>query len=516
MTDDDILRRAAEAFQAKQFAAAASLFQELLSRHPEVPELHINLGASLRGAGDTAAAEAAYKTAIETAPQNALVWFNLANLLRDTDRLHDAIDAFRTADTLQPDTPEILNNLGTALYQAGFDDEAVACYDRLIDVAPGFSDAYTNKGNALQRLLRMEAAGSCFDHALKLAPDNAVYRLNKCAFLAATGRHDEALDWSERAIAADPGYVEARLKKAGLLIQRGELEAGFAQYEARWEMPDWHDLPSKLDMPVWQGEDLTGKHLLVWNEQGYGDALLYARFFPRLSALGAAVTVACEPSLHGLFQTSFDGIALASLDAPLPSADFHISMMSLPHRFNVKTLPDLEAEPYLRPADAAVRNWQERLGQRPSRLRVGVVWAGNPKQAHDYARSIPFETFSPLLAQSGCEFFNLMIGPRGNVRHDNLVDRRAGLTDFAATAAFMSALDLVVSVDSAPAHLAGALGVPVWILLSFDPDSRYFLHSETSPLYSTARLFRQHRPGDWAKVIDDVGAALHPLIAETL
>jgi tetratricopeptide (TPR) repeat protein len=513
MDDDAQLISASAAYAQGAFTRAAAIFQTLIQKHPDVAELYINLGAALRATGDTAGAEAAYRDATTRAPKNALGWFNLGNLLRDTGRGDEALRAYRKADALQPATPEILNNLGVQLYDCGAVADALKHYDAALAIRPDFTDAIANRGNALQRIARMAEAEAAINTALDAMPDNPVYRLNKASFLAANGHHTAALDWADRAIAADPSYIEARLKRAGLLIQQGDLKAGFSAYEDRWRIPGWHALPSKIEAPVWQGEDLHGKKLLVWNEQGFGDALMYARFLTKLQQMGAVITLMCEKALMRLMQQSFDGIRVVDLSAPPPATDYHISIMSLPFRLGI-TLDTVPTDaPYLRADDDEITNWKAAIAARSDgKPCVGIIWAGNPGQAHDYARSMPPDVLASLLDNQDIAFFNLLVGPRGNTWRDaRLIDVRDQLTDFAATAALMQALDLIVSVDSAPAHLAGGLGVALKILLSFDPDSRYLLGRTDSPWYPSATLIRQKTPGNWAECVLDVQQTLAKL-----
>ncbi|MEX2312104.1 MAG: tetratricopeptide repeat protein, partial [Rhodospirillales bacterium] len=409
----------------------------------------------------------------------------------------------------------ILNNLGVQLYGSGAIEDALSHYDKALATRPDFADALTNRGNALQRLGRMREAEAAIEQALEQVPGNAVYRLNKSAFLAAAGRHADALAWADRALAADPSYTEAALKRASLLIQQGDLKAGFAAYEARWEKPGWHRLTQQLTMPMWQGEDLAGKRLLVWNEQGFGDALLYARYLPLLAATGAVLTLMCETALIGLFRQSFRGILrVVDLNDALPEADYHVPVMSLPYCMasRLETIP--ATVPYLAADRDALQNWRDETEKRArGRLKVGLVWAGNPGQSHDYTRSMAAETAASLLDHDDICFFNLLVGPRGDQLTDKrLIDVRTRLNDFAATAALMQNLDLVISVDSAPAHLAGALGVPVWIMLAFDPDSRFFLNTRTSPWYPSATLYRQSEPGNWQGVVDNLKIGLDSLV----
>ncbi len=509
--DTALLQAAQTAFQAGDYGTASTHFLTLLDRHPDNAALYINLGASRRAEGRLDEAERAYKAALALEPDNAQAWYNLGNVYSDRAQHQDALDAFRRADAAAPGTAEILNNIGVQHYALGDPRAAIASYDAAIAVHPDFADAWTNRGNAKQRLNDQRAAGDDIDQALLLAPDNAVFRLNKSAHLAAIGQWDDALAWADKAVDADPTYTEAQLKRASLLIQQQRLAEGFAAYEARWSVPDWHELPGRLSVPMWRGEDIDGKTILVWNEQGFGDALMYARFLPGLAARGATVIFACEPALMDLMRDSLPTVRIADLYGPLPTADVHISVMSLPHVLGLQDADDIRpAAPYLHCSTARSEQWAGIAADiGANTLKVGVVWAGNPSQSHDYARSIPFADIAVLLDTPNCRFFNLLIGERGNVDDDRLVDHRQRLTSFAETAALMSQMDVIISVDSAPAHLSGGLGLETWILLSYDPDSRYFLGTQDTPWYPSARLFRQSRPGDWAGAVAAVGDALN-------
>jgi tetratricopeptide (TPR) repeat protein len=515
MTDaENILSNANAAFAAGDFAAAADGFRAVIEHHPDIGELYINLGAALRAAEDFNGAEHAYRDAIGKLPNNPLAWFNLANLMRDLNRHEEALAAYRKADALQPATAEFLNSLGVQLYDMGAIDDALRHYDAALAAKPGYADALTNRGNALQRLGRMDEAAASIEQALATAPDHPVYLLNKSALLAANGTHADALTWADKAIAADPGYIKARLKRAGLLIQTGELEMGFREYEARWQIPGWHRLWTQMPIPQWQGEDISGKSLLLWNEQGFGDALMYARYIPELRNSGVHISVMVESPLKRLFAASFEDIAIYDLDDPPPAADLHASVMSLPHlmRTTMQTIPT--AVPYLHAAHDDVSAWRQKVAVRSrGKPAIGLIWAGNPGQSHDYTRSLDPQQVRPLLDRDDVCFFNLLVGPRGaEIKEPDMVDVRAELKDFAETGALMQALDLVISVDSAPAHLAGALARPLWVLLSYDPDSRYFLNTDKCHWYPTARLHRQPAPGDWDSVIKRASTNLNAFI----
>jgi len=498
------LKQANDAFAKGDFKTAVQAFRDVIKLHPEIGELYINLGAALKSSGERDAAEQAYRDAIKKIPKSAIAWFNLGNLLRENRQAEEALKAYRKADKLQPGTPEILNNLGTQLYDIGAIDDALKHYDAALSFRPTFSDAMTNRGNALQRLCRMNEAEQALRDALKIEPQNSIFTLNMSAFLAAAGRHDQAIEWVDAAIDLDPKYIDAHLKKASLLIQQGRLEEGLSLYESRWQNPHWHSLPARIKAPRWNGEDLSGKHLITWNEQGFGDAIMYARYITILADQAETLTIMCEPTLHDLFRRNLPAsIKIIGLNDLPPPADYHVSMMSVPHHFGV-TFDNLKTEgPYLTPNKVAGQKWRETFTLK--QLQVGLIWAGNPRQSHDYSRSLATKIISPVLDTPNTQFHNLLIGPRGDFWRDNrLIDPRNKLNTFDDTAAYMDALDLIISVDSAPAHLAGAIGKKTWVLLSFDPDTRYFLGKNDNPWYPTMTLYRQQSPGEWGSVVDQI------------
>lgn len=508
MNAEQRLKQASDAFAKGDYKTAVQAFRDVIELHPEVGELYINLGAALKASSDIVAAEQAYREAIKKSPKSAIAWFNLGNLLREIKRGDEALKAYRKADMLQPGTPEILNNLGTQLYDLGAIEDAIRHYDTALTFRPTFADAMTNRGNALQRLCQMDDAERALSDALAIEPKNPVFILNMSAFLAAAGRHDEAIEWADAAIDLAPKYIDAHLKKASLLIQQGRLEEGLALYEARWQNPHWHSLPAKIDAQRWNGDNLSGKHLIAWNEQGFGDAIMYARYITILADQAKSLTIMCEPTLHDLFRRGLPAnVKIIGLNDPPPPADFHVSMMSLPHHFGIN-LDNLKTEgPYLSLDKIVAEKWRKTFVSEP--LQVGLIWAGNPGQSHDYSRSLAPEIIAPVLDTPNTQFHNLLIGPRGDLLQDNrLIDSRNKLSTFDDTAAYMDALDLIISVDSAPAHLAGAIGKKTWVLLSFDPDTRYFLGRNDSPWYPTMTLYRQQSPGEWGSVIDQICADL--------
>jgi len=339
--------------------------------------------------------------------------------------------------------------------------------------------------------------------------------VNRGNALQALKRHAEALQSYAQALALEPDDAQAHWNEALTRLALGDYRRGWAKYEWRWRNPALGMDARLSDRPQWSGTaDLAGKTVLVHAEQGFGDALQFIRYAPRVAALGARVLVACAPQLRALFE-GVEGVAQALVpDAgAIPDFDFHIPLMSLPLAFGttLDTIPDGTA--YL-PADTtAVRAWQSRMAPHQGR-RIGLAWSGNPKFGRARIKACPVGLMARLAAVAGCVFVSLQTGEAAAetaaLRHSGstVLDYTAELGDFKATAALVAALDLVISVDTAVAHLAGALGKPVWILLPYAADWRWLVDREDSPWYPSARLLRQPRRGDWDAVIARATAEL--------
>jgi hypothetical protein len=294
-----------------------------------------------------------------------------------------------------------------------------------------------------------------------------------------------------------------------LLLLRGELREGFEKYESRWRL---ETLPPRgFPAPLWNGEDLSGRTILLHAEQGYGDTIQCLRYVPQVAARGGWVVLEVPKELLGLARRLPEvGQLLARGDA-LPRFDLQCPLFSLPRAFatTIETIP--AQVPYLSAEPEAIARWRIRLGERPG-LKVGLAWAGSPQHRNDARRSIAIETLLPLLRLEGVRWFSLQVGERAadlaRLPGGLVTDLSPDLIDFAETAAVIGNLDLVIAVDTASAHLAGALGRPAWVLLRARPDWRWLLEREDSPWYPSLRLFRQHRPGDWEEVVRRVAAAL--------
>ncbi|MCB2102427.1 MAG: glycosyltransferase family protein [Rhodobacterales bacterium] len=402
--------------------------------------------------------------------------------LHRAGRLDAAMALYRQVLGRHPDHPQALGNLGVALRQTGRFTAALACQRRVTALRPDDAGAWSNLGNVYRDLGRLDEARASLDRALALAPDKA------------------DIQWD----------------RALLTLLSGDLKAGFAAYEWRWTRPDSARRP--FAAAAWDGSDPTGRTVLVSHEQGLGDMIQFLRFVPLLKARGARVLLECPPPLMRLFAGA-DGIDLRVPSGHEPAdADLEVPMMSLPWRLGLGP-GDLPPAPYLRvpePGPHQAHGAPHLPPVAPGGCRVGLVWAGKPSHRNDRNRSCPLATLAPLAAVPGVHLVSLQKGPAAAdlpaLGLDALVpDLAPGLEDMADTARLLAALDLVVTVDTSVAHLAGALGLPAWVMLPYAPDWRWQLGRDDSPWYPSLRLFRQDRPGDWAGVVDRVAAALSAL-----
>jgi len=469
------------------------------------------MGVYLQGLGRAAHAVGAYDQAIRLSPKMSEAWANRGASLLALNRLADAITSLDRAIALKPDVADALTNRGIALYRSLRPQQALVDFDRALALKPDGVEIHNNKGLALLALDRFEEALACADRAIALRPDMAETHNNRGKPLQELDRWDEALAAYDQAIALKPDYAEPRWNKGLILTRAGDYEHGWPLLEWRWRQPDSPPQP-RLDRPLWLGAPpLAGKTILLHAEQGLGDTLHMLRYAPILAGQGARVLFCGPRALHGL-AASVEGIAeVLGPELPADGFDFHCPMMSLPLALGtrIETIP--ADVPYLAAPVAKIAAWQARLGPR-TRRRIGLAWSGNADHKNDRNRSIALEKLLPLLA-ADADFYSLQKDYReadaALMRADGRIrDCSADLADFTDTAALTQQMDLVISVDTSVAHLAGALGRPVFILLPYIADYRWHSGAASSPWYPTARLFRQGRARDWDSVIVEVGAAL--------
>lgn len=451
-----------------------------------------------------------YDAALALNPRNPAYYNNKGTALKAMGRWADAQECYQNALTLNPHYAHAHNNLAVALKELGQVEASLVSAERAIALDEHYPDAYNNKAVALEHLGRNEEALVFYDRALALNPHYAEAYSNRGYVLQKLCRYDEALIDYDKAIALNFSKAEVYFNKGFALLLLGRFEEGWKLLEWRAKRADV--VVPVIDSPQWTGEeDIKGKTLLLHAEQGLGDAIQFCRYVPMVQALGAKVVLQVQAPLIPLFKTLTSKPELVPMKEKAPH-DYHCMLMSLPGRLDTM-LDSVPADiPYLFADAAKVSAWSEQLGDAKAK-RVGVVWAGNPNHKNDHNRSVPFETFRELFKgvegiQFHCLQKDISASETQLLRQHHVAVHADNLKDFTDTSALLMHLDVVITVDTAVAHLAGALGRRVWILIPFAPDFRWLVARSDSPWYPTARLFRQSKAGDWASVIEDVKNAL--------
>lgn len=428
--------------------------------------------------------------------------------------LDKAVASYARTLALQPLDSRAYNNLGVALRAQGKPQAALASYRRARALKPEDPSLHSNMGNVLRTLGRLEEAAASIRRSVGLQPEAADPWRNLGLVLRDLGELDEAIDCFDRALALRPDHVDTLWDRTYARLLAGDFERGFAGYEVRWGLGE--AAPRGFEQPMWDGAALDGRTILLYTEQGYGDTIQFARFVPMVAARGGRVVLECKAEMRALLQ-NLPGVAEIALKGDdLPPYDVQAPLGSLPWLFGTRldTLP--ATVPYL----TAPAGPGPRIESAPGiKARVGIAWGGSPTQKNDRNRSLPLVRFLELAERPDVALYSLQKGAR--IRE--LVDSGAGalirdldphMGDFADTARLIDSLDLVITVCTSVAHLAGALARPVWILLPFAADWRWLRYREDSPWYPTARLFRQERPGDWPGVFERVGRALDRYVGE--
>jgi tetratricopeptide (TPR) repeat protein len=533
-------------FEAGEFAESAAQFEAVLVMRPDLPLALRNLGMARLALGEVEAAHAALSRGVAIAPDDPHLRFQLgraevlsgrprqgleqfavsrrldpANLdaavamsrvAQDLGYDDQAVAGWREALRLQPDRIDALVALARLLMQRGAAAEAVSLLDRAADLAPRSADIMDAQAWVRRALGDRDGADAIAREAAALDP-GAVTPRTTLALLALDRNDDDAASaWVAEALVLAPDDLAARSMEAALALRQGDLERGLALLECRLEAPRfWGHAVGGAE---WRGEDLAGRHLLVEGDQGFGDVIQYARYLPLLAARGARIALRVAPPLHRLLG-SLTGVARILDPSEPPGAfDYRVDIGSLAQRFGT-TLATIPAElPYLSPDPAVAAAWRARIGPPAGRLRVGLVWAGNPSHLNDCHRSAPVEALAPLAALPGIDWYSLQADARSAELarfRGEITDLRPFLTDFAETAGALAALDLLVAVDTSIVHLAGALGRPVRLLLPFSAEWRWLKDREDSPWYPTVRLRRQPRFGDWDGLIERVAEELREI-----
>jgi tetratricopeptide (TPR) repeat protein len=495
-----------------RLAEAAALYGEVLAVQPNHAGALNLLGVlASQGARHEEAARL-IRRAVAMMPREASFHINLGLVLRAAGQLAAAAASLRAALKLRPDAADAHLNLGVVLAELGQADEAIGCYRRVLKLRPGDPDALNNLGNLLREQGSWDEAVSCLQRALLVQPGAATAHNNLGVALAEQGQLDEAVAAYRRALARHHDLPEAHYNLGMALLRQGDMAAGWAEYEWRWGTRLMMAGRRMFAQPQWGGEAGAGRTLLIHAEQGFGDTLQFCRYAALASALGWRVVMEVQAPLVRILR-GLEGVAdVVAHGAALPAFDVHCPMLSLPGALGgACKIPNAT---YLRPDPAAVADWRGRLGEADG-MRVGLVWAGSARAhapalaALDKRRSVAIARLAPLFEVPGVEWVSLQ--KDGGAEGFPLRDFMAEMGDFADTAALVESLDLVISVDTAVAHLAAGMGKPVWLLNRFDSCWRWPQGRRDSAWYKSMRIFHQHRPGDWECVVGAVVAALRPL-----
>jgi tetratricopeptide (TPR) repeat protein len=491
---------------------AEALCRRLLEAQPNCAEAEHLLGILAHQNGKLVEAVEHVQRAIKLTPQVALYHANVGEMLRVLGRPKLAAEAARRALAIEPEMPMALSNLGVALYELKDFEGAVRAQRKAIAAKPDFAEAHSNLGNALHALKRFDDGIPAYRRAIELKPEYADAWANLGTTLHHGGHFEEGMAALRRAIALAPGHANAHSGLGILLLMRGDYGEGWDEYE--WRLRSTERKGPRFPENPWQGESLVGKHIYVQAEQGFGDSLQFVRYLPLLAARAGHVTLRVHQQLVTLMRESLPpGITvLGDRGTPEPYQCDSV-LLSLPRllKTRLETVP--ATVPYLRVPEETAARWRKRLAKL-SGLKVGLVWAGNPEHVNDHRRSIDATLLAPLFATRGVSFASLQFGPRAAdikkfKRHKPaIVDLSAEIEGFSEPAGAVAALDLVITIDSSTAHLAGALGKPVWLLLPWVTDWRWMLDREDSVWYPNMRLFRQSKGEDWAKVIARVATEL--------
>jgi tetratricopeptide (TPR) repeat protein len=504
--------------QSGNLQEAELLYRQILDADPSHSGAYLFLGAIAHQSGRLENALELVRHAIALNPYDPAYHYNFGNILTEQGRREEAVVSYQEALALNPRYARAHSNLGFVFLALEKRHEALDCFREALRIDPQLEEAHCNMGLALADLGKLDEAGVCFGHALQLQPDDAGIHLNLGYVLATQGKGAEAKEHYDRALHLPPERAKSRWNRSLLRLIQGDLDRGWADYEQRWAVPGI--IKRHGDRPRWDGMPFSGQTLLLYAEQGLGDTFQFIRYAPLVKQRGGTVLFECQPTLlHAL--ASVPGVdEIFARGASLPRFDLQAPLLSLPGIFGT-TLDTIPATvPYLIADQARIETWRNRLAGLQG-FRVGISWQGGTDQRNDCLRSVPLACFAAMARLPGVRLVSLQKGHgtqdlRSMAEELPILDLGEQLdadSAFTDTAAIMKHVDLIVTVDTAVTHLAGALGVPVWTVLAYMPDWRWLLERSDSPWYPTMRLFRQKQPGDWQAVFEQLADELRLLIS---
>jgi tetratricopeptide (TPR) repeat protein len=497
--------------QTGQAQQGVDLLCRALELEPHNAQAYYGLGFAMCKLKQFAAGIECYDTAMSLRPQFAEAACDKGSALIELNRCLEAVESFDLAIGWRLDYADAYVYRGNAFMGLQENERAVRSFETGLALNPGFASGHLNLGNALLALRDYEGALASYDRAIALQPDQAMAHSNRSGVLKHLHRFEEALRSGESAIALAPDFAFGHFNYSLLLLLLGDLRAGFEKYHTRWQTDTFQVIRRKFPQPMWLGqEDLKGQTVLIHTEQGLGDTIQFARYAQVLADRGARVVFEVEPALYDLLRTLPGVDTLVRQRDPLPAFDLYCPLMSVPIGCGttLETVPC--AVPYLRTNPAKVWAWQDRLGPK-TRSRVGLVWSGSTTHQADHLRSLELSELLDALPD-GFDYVSLQkeIRPAdiAAVQASGMAHFGDELLTMDDTAALCACIDLVIAVDTSVAHLAGALGLPVWVLLPHMPDWRWLLDRSDSPWYPSARLYRQQQRSDWSAPLAQVQADL--------
>ena len=502
----------------KRYPEASDAYLEALVHRPDCVEAHFNLGIVLMEQRRFEEAIDRFNKVIGINPSAVAAYYNMGCIFLELNNFEKAALSYQQAVALKPDFVEAYNNLGNACLEIKRKEEAEQCFRKAIALKPDYADGHYNLGKVLQERFEFEAALDCYRRALEINPEYSKAYNNSGKIFHDMGNIRQAVSLYHKALDIQPDYAEARFNLATSELLLGHFKSGWESYESRFHRAEWRQVyPYRFDLPRWEGQPLDGKTIYVHSEQGLGDILQFVRYLPKVKSFGGHVILETIKPLLSICRrmTSIDQVVEPQPDGrPAVGFDYYIPLLSLPALFgtNLETIPS--QVPYLSTTEADLQRWRPRISEKG--LRVGLVWAGT---STDPRRACPLGWFTPLTRLKNVHFYGLQKGIAAEqVEVDGLpegmrmVNLGQEFEDFSDTAAVVDQMDLVISIDTSVAHLAGAMGKRLWVLLPDVPDWRWLLNRNDSPWYPSARLFRQIRPGDWQPVIQEIADALVELI----
>jgi tetratricopeptide (TPR) repeat protein len=513
--DADVYFNLGNAFvDSNQFENAITCYQNALRLGPNIFEAYMNLGNAFMAKGQIDSAVSVYRKAINLNPRLIDIYDSLAAALRIKEQFDEAISYYQKALQIDSRSWKIYCNLGDTFQEKGQFDEAISYYQKALQVDPHSSDIYNSLGIVFHNKRDYDKAITYYEKCLELNPTFSTATCNMGKALHKKGQLNEAITYFQKTLQLEPYLTDAHWNMSLALLTAGNYKQGWKEYEWRAKLKDYYQ--RRFPEPLWNGFDIKGRTILLHTEQGFGDNIMFIRYATLIERLGAKVVVECQKELKLLFRNA-DGITQSiARGEQLPDFDVHCPLLSMPLILGstLETIP--ATTPYIRIDSVLLKRWRDKICHDSSKLKIGLAWASGIGDLSQ-AKSFPLDTLSPLGQHGGIAFYSLQKG-RGaeEAKHPpadmHLIDYTAEIESFSDTAALIEQLDLVISVDTAVAHLAGALGKPIWTLLPTEPIWQWMLNREDTPWYPTMRLFRQPSPGDWESVIAKVKDELFKII----